>query len=198
MTTKTKIILAVSTLGLILILAVASIVAIYATSQQEFLTKTTANFVASNVEAEASANFYVGQNSKMDMVSSTGGNTLVFGKENPSNNATLQPEKALKLSVDVDYVVFEYAIKNTSLTEEFLATLIFNGEAENVTVTMAQDEAELADFRAIIVAKTSSSNFTASGIVKPNSTQYFYVKVAVSNKENSASFVGNFSWALNG
>ncbi len=197
------------------VIAVVTIVAVFAASTQKLSTNISVRYRADQIEGSVTAKYYVGplDTEGTDMTTDDEGETtLTFhAKDTDMQGKSLSPNKNIELQYpddgveDKSWVVFEYVFHNglgTHVDTDYVAKLSFSGTADNIKITTLSADTQLKDFSKITGKVSTPANFTAEVVVEHNdepnyiSTQYFYVKAEIDNPGDDSTFSGNFDWNL--
>lgn len=183
-----------------ILIAVVFVVAIFATKQHDFSSNVVVSYDSTGVDGSAAASVILG-GSKQSMTTDgtqQGETLLIFSKDNPTLNLTLQPTADIMLSMENSFVVFEYKFSCSSSINGFSAVLEYYGIAENVVVTTATSLTRITDYSTISNSVSNPASFSLTCAVPQTSNYYAYVKIAIKDTATNANFSANFSWTLKG
>ena len=205
---KKKLIIAVTVIGVVLLAAIVSVVAVLAAGQQAVTSQVSVTYSVTDVSATVSARYKV----KGAAVVTPDNNEITFtadqqtttGAINFTDNddSTTNTPATIGLSSTGDYVIFEYKFDNNS-SKAFNVYLTAVPTADNMTLTIATSATEVADmeegldFTAIDTVQTpTADNATTSVAGGADSVSYVYIKAKINNLNASASLAGAFGWTL--
>jgi len=188
MKSKRKLLISILLIAFVLISIVATVALIFAATQQTITTTLNINYEASDVSATVSATTKIAENAEESMVTANGQATsITFNANNVEdpNGTSLVPASAINLTSDESYVVFKYTFQNNG-SNDFVAT--FNYE-----------DKETADENMVVEYSATNSNYKGTKnavLVKGNTTQDYYIKIAIENLAKNAEFSGDITWEL--
>ena len=146
-------------------------------------------YLSNGVEASVYGNYYVGNNCYQMMSGENDHVTFSGGEEDYEQS--LQPtESQINLQCSDGYVVFEYEFVNNSNTKDFCVNLFATPVMNNMTVTYAYSYEKIENFNEV-----DSFVFNMAPVLAGEGNSIFvYIKVAIKNLANDASYSGTFSF----
>lgn len=164
---KSKLTLTITAMALVTMIAVVSIIAVFAARTQNFSSNVSVKYTATQIAGKVSAKYYVGptDTSGTDMTTTgkaDGATELVFrpGDKQLSEN-TLNPQGDIVLDIedtsanipDKSFVVFEYRFQNglndETVDTSYMAKLTAKGVSDNIAITVKESNSKITDFSEI-------------------------------------------------
>lgn len=184
---KKRLIITISSLCIAVVAVICSVVAIFAAANQSVQSTFKVTYKATNVAATVSAKYTVKNKEAVSLGSQT-----INAADDQTTYSTLSTDTDIELTASNDEVVFQYTFTNNSSSNKIKVTLADNAQKENVTVSYANATTEDASL---------TYGSTLSEIeIDSSSTVYVYIKVAITNTANSASYTADSTntliWSL--
>lgn len=186
MSTKKKLLISVCSLGMVVLLAVLTLVAVFAAENQQFQSQISVTYRATNVSATISGDYL----RKGDSAFTSMGAPIEFLPSDVSDSQSIGLN-GLELDEFKTYAVLRYTFKNNSAsTKIYVEAKSTINTYENISVNYYGASSEITDYDNITLA--TLSHFTIDKL----ETYYIYVKIRVIDISTNASFSGNFSFDL--
>ncbi len=215
MSSNKKFALSLTAMVLVAVIAVVTIVAVFAVKTQQLSTNISVRYRADQIEGSVTAKYYVGPDDKQGTDMTTGddgGTELIFhAKDTTMEGKSLSPQENIVLEYpddgveDKSWVVFEYVFHNglgNPIDTAYMATMSFDGTAENIKITTADSEEQITNYSEISNPVDNPKNFTVSASVPKKAeedyigTKYVYIKSEIDDPGTDSHFEGNFNWSL--
>ena len=203
MDSKKKLFMSVCALCLMAVSSLASIAAVLAWTGQSVASNISVLYTASQVAGTVSASYTVGASTTTMKAADGTTTTLTFdGTETSDLQKTLAPTSAITLNTTNSYVVFEYVFTNASSSYAYPIQLTYADTTPtdaNMNVYVIATGSKVTDYAAATWGdKVTGTTLVANTTKVPASSTgfYVYVKVAVGNTLNDASYSGAYSWTL--
>ena len=179
-----KAIIALSSVCVVFLVALITVVSIWAATSQTVSNQLTVRYTATNVAVTVSAHSKLGDDGSYEAI----GSAVTFEATDSSKTETITA-KEITLTDDNNYVVFRYTFVNNG-SNTIYATINTNAVSttDNVTVTYATGSASTND----TITGGSLAEITIAG----NTTVYAFIKVAVTDQASDALYSGTLSWNL--
>lgn len=201
MKTKSKIALSLIVVIILTVLATVALVAVFAATRQEITSTIRVRYTAQEVSGEATARWKVGNEDWQPMTvggEADGDTSLTFGLA-ANENASLSPtDKDIHLSVENNYIVFEYKFTNTG-DNDFAIDLFYTDDETkdaNISVFCLNSDDEISsDYKDNI--KTAYGDWTTTKITG-GGEKYVYILASILNIGKNAGYSGTFQFNLDG
>lgn len=200
MTSRKKIAISITAVCVVLLVAVVTIVAVWAARQANVGSSFQGNYTANHVDATITGQYKLnGTNAVADSsdwtdLTTTSGNTITFnseiGTEDEGATQTFNAVNSIILTAENDSIMFKYVITNTSDSDvSFTVTGEQQGTFTNLDVTYTyrvnDDEGE------------AQSLTIAEGVtVAPGTHITIYVDIAIADADLNATLNGSVNWTL--
>ena len=197
MKSKTKWIAALTSLCVVLLIAVVSLGIVWAATTQSVSSSVKVTYTVTDVVADVSASRYLtSANTKTDFTGGTNG-VVTFNAPDVSTTETLSITDTTLTSTN-NLVVYEYVIKNKGANT--ITASLATGTATNLTIytiapTTTQKTNVISSFDA---TEWTASNAIAATTIASGATTYAYVAMKIADTADDASFNGTFVWTLTG
>lgn len=191
MTSKSKLVVAFSTLGVVCLGAIIACVFAFAAGTQSFKSNVTVSYIASEIAGSVSATYKVGAEGEVVKMTTDGqapaqdnSNTIITFTADTDNSAslgTLAPLADIELSKTNKTVTFTYSFTNTG-DHDYTATLV-----ETVTANNLERESTPTGLVVTVPAATAGVAGTAT----------YSITYTISDLAKDAGFEnGQYSWTL--
>lgn len=199
MSSKKKIAISLTALGLVLIAAVVAIVVVFAARNAKFGGDFDGSYTAHHVNATITGAYKVGA----EVTDEEGWTNLTPDSLEFTKEIATGDEEATKTFNEVsgivlastDNVIFKYTVVNTGDAGENF-TIVGNqtGTFDNLTVTYQyQINEEVAQSVSAV-----ENSITIPGQVESGQSITLYVIISITNPDSNASFDGSVNWTLQG
>jgi len=196
---KNKILIAASLLGVFLVGAIVSIVLVLAASTQGVASNITVSYNAEGVAAKVSANYAIvpldtsASVTKTAMTTSGGGQEIVFNLSTSESTETIAPSENIVLNPQNQTVVFEYVFENLADTA-FSLSLSQRPTGTNMTEKFLVTGVALdpSDYASAI----TGSSLATQAVTYLGQKVYVYIMASVANENLTASYNGGFVWNM--
>ncbi len=200
MTFKKKAIISACTIVAILVIAVVSVITIFASNSLTIQTNVNVGYTSTVVGAsysfgyknadEGDGAFYmVDQDVAINSV----------GSEPGYNTSEGLSESNVPLSVDNQYFIVMWTIENTG-SEDFTATLNYTdtGDADsNITIAVYAAKTDITNESQISTPiNKGTQTYVDSVTLSESDVLYVYVKIGVEELKDNAEITGDFAWTL--
>ena len=194
MQTKTKLIVALSSLCSVLAIGIVMMGIAWAATTQTIQSTINITYTVSDVIVSVSANKYFSSNTPTAFTGGTNG-TLTFSATDASSTGVLSTTDTA-LSSSNDYVIYEYVFTNGG--SNALSASLAIGSTTNLTTYVI---APTTTRKTSIYTGFTPSDYTASSSISATNiaggaTAYAYVAMKVTDNSANASFSGTFTWTL--
>ena len=198
MASSKKILIASVLLGVLLLGAVITVVAVFAASQQSVSSQITVSYVVDDVGAKVSGTYAtVPTNGAITKKAMTGGNNgvLEFRVDDPEKpiSETQLAIESIELKSTEKRVVFEYRFENTA-AKAFTISLTERPIATNMDIRYKVSAEELGDsaYRSEYELDTLNNQV----LMNQNDVMYIYIFVTIHSLNSPASYAGDLGWTL--
>ena len=196
---KKKILIAASLLGIFLVGAIVSIVLVLAANTQNVASNITVSYNTEGVAAKVSANYAVvpldtsATVTKTAMTTSGGGQEIVFNLSTNESTESISPTGDIILDPQNQKVVFEYVFESLADTS-FSLELSQRPTGINMTETYYVSGRQLSagEYR----TRISKTTLAPQAITSLGQKVYVYIMASVTNENLTASYNGGFVWNM--
>lgn len=200
MSARTKLVMSMVLMGVVSVLAISAIIAVFASANQTLTSNVSVTYVAQDVSARVKANYILGNTSTpMTYIDSEGNvcDELVFTPQSVQGGS-LAPETDILLD-EYTKIVFEYEFTNISTTFNIALNLFSVPVDSNMDVTYVYSDTQITNY-SNLNGNDEHTPFTEQRInanATGNATKYVYIIVEVHTLADDASFEGEFIWVMN-
>ncbi len=178
---KKKFLIVCFVIAIALILGLIATVAVLALNTQDINSNINISYtVSQGVKGRVKASYIIG-NTEVEMTDSSGGKTLDL----EDSNLALQPNGNIELTQQNTFVVFKYVFDNTNVFEYYIQPNYIDTTNDDTNITISYS----IDGTTYIEEKDNI-------IVEPETTQLYYIKVAIADKKQSATCTGTLNWEI--
>ena len=186
MSTKKKLIVSISSLCVVVVLAIITLVAVFAAGNQRFESQVSVTYKATNVSATISGDYlrkddsrYTSMGAPIEFLPTTETGTRSMGLN------------GLELNEVKNYAILRYTFTNNSSSVRInVESRSSVTSSTNTAVTYAVSTTEITNFDTITKATLDDFTITYSG------TTYVYIKIKIADLSNDSSFNGSFGFDL--
>ena len=193
MSTKKKLIIAISAVSVTLIATVITLIVVLVASSQLASSNVVVEYVATDVSAIVSATYKVGDTTT---VLTNNGTTKLEFKPGKTTKGSLSANGDISLDPANSAIVFEYVFTNTAPNADINVELTTTTTTStNATISYAYSSYQITDYNSL----TTFSNYTTQAIVAnptADATLYIYIVVRATDADQDARCTGNFAWNL--
>jgi len=194
MQTKTKLIVALSSLCSVLVIGIVMMGIAWAATTQTIQSTINITYTVSDVIVSVSANKYFSSNTPTAFTSGTNG-TLTFSATDASSTGVLSTTDTA-LSSSNDYVIYKYVFTNGG--SNALSASLAIGSTTNLSTYVI---APTTTRKTSIYTGFSSNDYTAGNSITNapiggNSTASAYIVMKITNITQHSSFSETFAWTL--
>lgn len=200
MGSKNRLVVSFVTVGIVILLGIIVLATWFFFWRYTFFSNITAQFKASKICGEVSANaIFAGQTYNMTVDGNhDGARKIIYEGDDVDRKEQLfvPNNKVFELNIRYDYVVLEYLFKNTSDDEEWLVNLKIDMiKDNNIAVTALYCEEGITDYT--LIQDEYNDNYINRLPVATNNQMFVYIKIQISDNSEDAEFETNMHWVLN-
>ena len=184
MSKQKKAIISLSVVCVAILIALITVVSVWAATSQTVSSQLTIRYSATNVTANIVAEYKLEGETEYTEI----GTTSFLPTEASTSKAVTAKE--LNLTDEATFVTFRYSFTNNGSKDITVTLDTSNMTANNVTVRYA--EKSTTDETSFNINGTSPNTLTISA----GNTQYAYIRVSISSQANDASYVGTLNWNI--
>jgi len=191
MSSKHKLILAISMLVVVLIITSSALVFVLAAISQSVSSNVQVIYESHAVAGAVKATYTLAGGTETELKAENGESQLIFtGAELGTQSGSLSPESNIVLTSSISSVVFEYSFTNTG-DANYTAMLSLGDSASlsNIDIKFSRDGVNYFDYNNGLTVYNNTTTF--------ENAEVYYVKISIINTAQDASFSGAFSWNLN-
>lgn len=186
LTKSKKLTITLAALCIALIVALITVISVWAASTQTVASTLKVTYSASNVSATVTGAYRLQGDENFTSIGQ-----VSFAATDKSTSKSISTADSIELTDTVKYVVFKYTFQNDSETAAFKVSLTKNiSKTDNITVVYAVSSEKL-EYDTTLTGE-ELEDFTVAG----DSTMYAYIKVRLDNITNNADFEASVSWSM--
>lgn len=196
---KTKLIFSLIVMMFVLLSAVVIVAVAFAAQQQSISTDLTISYLAQDLDGSVSATYQIGETGTPQNLiptstntSNVNGNKLVFNAKDTASAGSLEFPNDIELTSQNSCLILKYTFENTG-SKHYIATMSFDSELifTNMNVEYSIDSGNTySSNRYGVVVKGTDTDVAT--------TNSYWIKISITEKQKNASFSGKFNWVLKG